>query len=341
MKTATFKKLITVTSFILLLGNSTPLFAQLVELEILGGGYKLRGPAEISFPTQTTTTSTRTNVVSFSDIGSTTPSQADKNFLMVIDENGGNPFDVTVTTTELKRHEYLNTTSLAGSSTTELKVSDTTGFLEGDTFTITGYATPGDIYQVGSVLDTNTLVLAAPFTLPAPDAGLSVDRMVDCNISPKKCITLNNFAIKNGETIDTVYGGTDDFTLNFQTNDYASFKGGTTTLAGSETNTLYVEDAFQFNDGENITFPINSGIDPLTNTIDYVNDANSVVLINPFITPPSSGVTVLSLDIRNLSLGNGTGAAPGQWKIYPFLQNTLNAGQLPGTYEAVLNFTIV
>lgn len=341
MKKTTIKKIITITSFLLLLGNSTPLFAQLVEIEILGGGYKLRGPTEISFPEQTTTTSTRTNTVSFSDIGDTTPSQADNNFLMVIDENGGNPFDVTVTTSELVRNEDLQTTTIVGSANAELKVSDTNGFLAGDTVTISDYATPGDIYQVDTVVDINTLLLTAAFTLSPPADGLTVSRMVNCDISPKKCITLNNFAIKNGGTIDAVYGSSDDFQLNFQTDDYASFRGATTTLAGSINDTLYVSDAYQFNDGESITFPTDSGVDPSTVNIDYIQDENTIILNDTFITPPGADVTLQSSDIRNLSLGNGSGAAPGQWKIYPYLQNTLNAGQLPGTYEAILNFTIV
>ena len=341
MKQAVLKKLITLVSFLLLIGNATPLFAQLVELEILGGGYKLRGPTEISFPTQTTTTSTRTGIVSFSDIGDTTPSQADFNYLMVIDENGGNPFDVTVTTTELKRNDTLQTTTLADSTATELKVSDTTGFLTGDTFVILAYEDPETIYQVASVTDGNTIVLETPFTLTPPGVGLTVNRMVDCEISPKKCIALNNLAIRNGDLVDTVYGSANDFAVNSQTTDYAAFKGATDTIDGSNGTVLYVNDATQFSDGEAITFADDSGVIPLTNTIDYIEDASTIYLMDDFVTPPAAGVTVQSSEIRSLTLGNGTGAAPGQWKIYPFLQNTLNAGQLPGTYEAILNFTIV
>jgi hypothetical protein len=342
MKTAKFKKLVSVLGFLLLVGNATPLFAQLVELEILGGGYKLRGPSQIDFPSLSTTTSSRTSVVSFADIGDSTPSQADYNYLLIIDENGGNPFDVTVSTTELKRNETLQTTTIAGSVDNQLKVTSTAGLLSGDSLSISGYGSENEYYQIESVSDETTVILTSNF-IPAlpPDAGLTVNRVVRCDLAPKRCISLGNFAIKNGGTVETVYGNDSDFGLNAQTDDYASFRGAATTLAGSSGTNLYVDNAYSFSSGEEISFPLDSGVDPLTNTVDLIVDENTLLLTTPFVTAPAAGLRVESIDIRNLTLGNGNGASPGQWKIFPFLQNTIPAGQLPGTYEGVLNFTIV
>lgn len=342
MEKANFKKLVTIVAFLLLAGNATPLFAQLVELEILGGGYKLRGPSEIAFPSLSTTTSDRTSVVSFANIGESTPSQSDYNYLLIIDENGGNPFDVTVTTTELKRDETLQTTTAAGSLDNQLKVTSTTGFFAGDSLSIVEYGDEEDYYQVESVNDETTLTLTTDF-VPAlpPDPGLTVNRIVRCDLSPKRCISLDNFAIRNGNSFELVHGNAEDFELNSQTFEYTAFRGATTTLTGSSGVDLYVADAYQFNGGEEITFPLDSGVEPLTNFVDMVVDENTIMLLDPFISPPQENIRVESVEIRSLTLGNGTGASPGQWKIFPYLQNTIPAGQLPGTYEGVLNFTIV
>lgn len=341
MNKAKYKKIIVLISSILLIGNATPIFAQLVELEILGGGYKLRGPSQISFPTLSTTTSTRNNIVSFADIGENDPLQSENNYLLIIDENGGNPFDVTVTTSELKRNETLQTTTIAGSADDQLKVENTSGFTGGDTIFIDSFDGENDYHLVQSVDDGTTLTLSESFSPSAPGAGLTVNRIVRCDVSPKRCISLANFAIRHGETLETVYGGENDFSLNSQTDQYASFRGAATTLANSSGLNLYVDDAYQFSVGELISFPLDSGVLPPTNTVDMIIDENTLLLTDIFTSAPAAGIRVESLDIRSLSLGSGSGAAPGQWKIYPFLQNTIPAGQLPGTYEGILDFTIV
>lgn len=335
-----FKKLVSLISFVVLISNANTLFAQLVELEILGGGYKIQGPSQIIFPTLTTSTSSATNELSFSNIGDTTPEQADNNYLMIIDENGGNPFDVTISATELKRSEALSTTTIAGSTATELKVNSTNGFISGDTVELPNFES-GTLYIIDSVVDGNTLLLETGFPGALPGADEEVNRIVDCDISPKKCIPLSSFHIKNGITIDTIYGSQNDFTTNSETNSYVPFIGQTTTIADSSGVTLKVSDANVFFPNENISFPSDSGVSPLTNTISSISDANTLILETPFTSAPGENVIVESGDVRTLTLGNGTGASPGQWKIYPYLQDTLSAGQLPGTYETTLNFTIV
>jgi hypothetical protein len=339
MNKKTLKQIVLSISFIALISNATPLFAQLVELEILGGGYKIQGPSEIIFPTQTTSTSSSNNELSFSNIGASTPSQADNNYLMIIDENGGNPFDVTITTTELKRNETLQTTTIAGSTTTDLKVSNTTSFISGDTIELPDFA-PSEIFMIDTVVDATTLTLESAMG-SAPSTGEIVNRVVDCDITPKKCITLNNFYIKHGDTIDTIYGTSTDFSTNSETTNYTPFTGHTTTTTGSTGTTLKVNDANEFFLNESITFPSDSGVVPLTNVITTISDANTAILQTPFTVAPAADIIVESNSIRTLTIGNGTGYSPGQWKIYPYLQDTISAGQLPGTYETTLNFTIV
>ncbi len=338
MTARSIKKIVTFISFIALIGNSSPLFAQLLELEILGGGYKIRGPAEINFASQTTSTSPTTNTLDFEFLGETTPSEADHNYIMIVDENGGNPFDVTVTTSELKRNETLVTTSISGSTESAIKVAGTAEFTVGDTFILPEIG--NDVYKITSIPDLNTLVIEGVFAGGPPPADTTVSRYVDCTISPKRCIPLNNFSISNGDTVETVFGSSSDYQKNSQTNSLTSFMGAATTIAGSTGNTLKVDDATKFTSNENIIFPSSSGVLPLTNTISTVDDGNTITLLVPFTSAPAAGIDVKS-SIRTLTLGNGNGAAPGQWKIYPVLQDTIAAGQIPGTYEAILNFTIV
>jgi hypothetical protein len=338
MTAKSIKKLITLISFLALMGSSSPIFAQLVELEILGGGYKIRGPAEINFLSQTTSTSPTTNTLDFQFLGQTTPAEADHNYIMIVDENGGNPFDVTVSSSELKRDETLVTTSLGGSTSSELKVAGTTEFTIGDTFILPEIG--NDVYKIVSIPDIDTLVIEGTFAGGPPPDGTTVSRYVDCEISPKRCIPLSDFSISNGNTVDTVFGDSTDYQKNSQTNELVSFMGSSTTIAGSTGNTLKVDNANKFTSNETITFPASSGVSPLTNTISTVDDGNTITLLVPFTAPPAAGINVKT-GTRTLTLGNGNGAAPGQWKIYPVLQNIISAGQIPGTYQAILNFTIV
>ncbi|MBD3270697.1 hypothetical protein GF376_04170 [Candidatus Peregrinibacteria bacterium] len=197
------KKLVILPLSIMLLAlNITPLFAYTIEIEILGGGYKLRGPEEINFGNLTATFSEQISTINFRDIEiEATDSTIQEGGLVVIDENGGNEFSVTVSATQLTKN--------------------------------------------GS----------------------------DCVTNPEDCIPLSNFKISNSdslpssEDIETIYGQPNDFSL-----------------------------------------------DGSTNTLQDLSTVRT--------------------------LGNGTGQAPGHWKIFPQLEITIPAGQKPGDYISTLSFTI-
>jgi len=83
-----------------------PVLAQSLELEIMGGGYKLRGPDQIAFPTTAASFAESTSILNFADIEMTEVVDPADNptgmgGLIIIDENGGNEFDVTVSATPL------------------------------------------------------------------------------------------------------------------------------------------------------------------------------------------------------------------------------------------------
>ncbi|MCC6643472.1 hypothetical protein IT411_01875 [Candidatus Peregrinibacteria bacterium] len=343
MKNTFGKKLILATSIISLLINASPLFAQVLSLEILGGGYKLRGPSEINFTSLSSSTSSNTNQLSFADVGNTTPGQAENNFLKVIDENGGNPFDVIVSATDIKRSELLETSVTTGSTTTEIKVTSTTGLFPGDNFQVVDV--DSTIYTIASIPDTETIISTTPLSsIPSP--GAIIRRVVDCQLNNRKCIPLTNFSIKNSDnshvpSFDTVNGNSADFHLNIQTEQLTPFKGQATTIAGSSGNNLKLDNINNFQSGEEIVFPADSGVVPLTNNISRIIDSETVQLTTSMDTPPGAGVTVTSANSRTLTLGNGDGAAPGEWNLQPFLQTIIPAGQLSGVYEMTLNFTIV
>lgn len=342
MKKNLFKKLVLALSICGLIANTAPLFAQVVYLDILGGGYKIQGPSQINFPSVNSSIAETNNSLSFNEIGETTPSEADHNYLKIIDENGGNPFDVTVSASEIKRSELLETNTTAGSTTSTLKVENTTGFYNGDTIAFTSDLST--IYTITTVTNSTTLEVS-PSMPSAAASGLTIRRVVDCQISPKKCIPLTNFTIANQNRsttpVDTINGESGDFTLNAQTDDSISFKGYGVTLSGSSGNTLKVNSANNFLVGETITFDSSSGVTPATNTIVSIDDNETITLRNSMSVPPEAGITVQSVSPRTLTLGNGTGLAPGEWNISPILGNTIPAGQMPGLYETTLNFTIL
>lgn len=335
------KKLALILGVITLIGNATPLFAQVVYLQILGGGYRLRGPSQINFVTLTASTFANTSNVNFRNIGANTPSEADNNFLLIIDENGGNPFDVTVSASELKRNELLEATTIAGSINTTLKVNSTVGFLPGDTLILIGIE--GGPYTVESIADNQTIILET--SVGAVSADITVRRVVDCQLSPRKCIPLSNFYIRNyddnGADIEAVFGNANDISLNPQTGSYFPFKGQSTTITGSSGTTLLVNDTSTFLPNESIIFPSDSGINPLSNVIVSIDDNNTITLQDPFVIAPTSDIVVESATARTLTLVNGTGASPGQFKVFPSLQDVVPAGQMQGLYESTLNFTIV
>lgn len=351
MKQNNFKKLVVIISSFVLITNATPIFANIIEIEILGGGYKLKGPSEINFSPIISSTSDRSNFISFREVSTNSPSQTN-NFLKIIDENGGNPFDVTVSAGEIKRHEPLLRSTISGSTTNQIKVSDSTGFYEGDTIqildpsqNITIVNQDNDpIFTINEIIDSNTISLSDTLNL-APESGFLVNRVVDCDLSPRKCIGLNNFAITNydgqGEVFYQINGNDSDLSRNSETDSYRNFGGNWTTSTGSSGTTLVLTNTSDIIAGEEIRFPSNSGISPLTNTIIGSIDEESVTLRYPFTVAPGAGVNVRSNNSRTFTLANGTGAQPGEWNMFPSLQITIPAGQMPGSYETVLNLAIL
>lgn len=343
MKITHIKKIALVLGCITLLSNATPLFAQIVELHVLGGGYKIYGPSQINFAEASTSAFPSTQQADMRDIllehqGDGTDSYG----MRVIDENGGNPFDVTVTVSEMKRSEALETTTLTGSNNTTLKVVSSIGFQAGDTIIIDGLFESS--FTIDSIVDTTTIELTSPFGLTL-DPGVTVSRIVDCELTPRKCLSLSGLFIRNfddnGNPIDVINGSGADLSLNAQTNLYTAFMGETTTIDGSSGSTLMVNDSSSFFLNERITFPSISGVWPQINTIVSIDNANQITLQTPFTTAPGSDINVKSAAPRTLTLVNGTGAEPGQFIIYPSLQEILPAGQMSGLYQSTLSFTIV
>ncbi len=91
MKTKTHNILLGILILGLFSLNFSPVFAQQVFIEILGGGYRLDGPSLIDFPAQTASvTEVKTSERSIRDI--TDP----KSYLLITDENGGSTFDIQI-----------------------------------------------------------------------------------------------------------------------------------------------------------------------------------------------------------------------------------------------------
>lgn len=71
--------------------NFAPVFAQQMLVQILGGGYRLDGPALIDFPSQTASlTETTTSERSIRDVADA------KKYLLITDENGGSTFNIQI-----------------------------------------------------------------------------------------------------------------------------------------------------------------------------------------------------------------------------------------------------
>ncbi len=92
--------------FLALFGlNFTPVLAQVMEIEVLGGGYRLRGPDVIAFPNVTASLTSQQGTRDIRDLDPQNEEDAGstsaKDYLAIEDQNGGNMFDVTVTSTNL------------------------------------------------------------------------------------------------------------------------------------------------------------------------------------------------------------------------------------------------
>jgi hypothetical protein len=94
--------LITIILFGFNCGN---VFAQVMDIEVLGGGYRLKGPSVIEFPNVTASFNEQNTTVDIRSLDAqdaTGIANTDaKNFLWIEDQNGGNQFTVTVSADEL------------------------------------------------------------------------------------------------------------------------------------------------------------------------------------------------------------------------------------------------
>jgi hypothetical protein len=96
IKKSHLKKVSTIISgtaiFIVIIQTAS---AQMLELEITGGGYSLKGPSEIIFDRIENPASQSTNQINFREL-------PENNFLEIEDRNGKTPFTVTVSATNFK-----------------------------------------------------------------------------------------------------------------------------------------------------------------------------------------------------------------------------------------------
>jgi len=115
MKKPAFKTWLIVITLALFGLNFTPVLAQVLEVEVIGGGYRLIGPDTISFPNITASFEAQPSVRDIRDLNeqdeqnpqSTTASD----YILIEDRNGGNVFNVTVSADDLANPETGKTIS--------------------------------------------------------------------------------------------------------------------------------------------------------------------------------------------------------------------------------------
>lgn len=121
MKNKSMYKLITTISLGLFALNFTPVLAQVMEIEVIGGGYHLKGPETLTFAPVTAQFSDQESTI---NIRNTDP-DIDEEYLEISDENGGRPFSVSVVS------DNFESTSPAGNtieaSNFEIKNKDDNG----------------------------------------------------------------------------------------------------------------------------------------------------------------------------------------------------------------------
>ncbi len=280
MKTKSLKIGILIISLVTLILNISPLFAQTLEIEVMGGGYKLQGPNEINFENvsieniKTTSDAGRTKELSFRDIELVTVDERTiEGGLMVIDENGGNSFNVTVTVSSQLAQSVAN-----------------------------------------------------------------------CDTEPYNCIPISSLSIKNQdndgatEDVNTRNGSPSDFALDSFSDNYVEFTRFTTTTAGSTGTTLNVVDSSVFGIGDQIKV---YGAEPHTFTVQATPTGTTITLDTALTSEPEAGRIVERAGTPDsITIGNGSGSAPGRWRIYPNIRIIIPEGQRPGEYFTTLSFTI-
>jgi len=336
------KKTITILSLIGLITNITPLLAGTLQIEVLPGGYTLTTLTEVNLPEVPVSTQEKSSEISFSS------NNSPNNFVKVTNENGNEPIDITVSANQFKRLENFSTTVANGSSNNSLHVASTTGLNIDDTINIEGEN--NILYKVTAIYtDAKILTISPSLSEIIPVTGAKVLSFVNCDISPKKCISLNNFKIKSSLP-NTIYG---DPLITTDYLDYQSFGGETTTMIGSIGNSLQVSNPSVFQTGEEISLIATNGIptnyiigeiflsDPITapGTISLI-DANFGNGTNQII-PPIANQKVRSSVSRNVTLAKSKGETTSQSTIDPTIKLTIDAGQMQGKFTSTLNFTII
>jgi hypothetical protein len=97
--------------------NFTPAMAQVLEIEVLGGGYRLKGPDVIGFSSLSASFAPQESIRDIRDLDpqneETSSSAEAKDYLYIGDLNGGNAFNVGVDATDLEdstTHETIPST---------------------------------------------------------------------------------------------------------------------------------------------------------------------------------------------------------------------------------------
>lgn len=98
-----FNKTILLICAILFALNFSPVFAQVMQIEVIGGGYRLRGPNLIQFPNATASFSNVQTVRDIRELNAqdetNTSNTNASDYIAIVDQNGGNPFQVGVSAT--------------------------------------------------------------------------------------------------------------------------------------------------------------------------------------------------------------------------------------------------
>lgn len=343
MKNKIIRKIITTLGISILFINTTPIFAQILEVQIIGAGYKVLTPNQLNFPIiNTSTEDTTTNIETRNIFLQKDKSNQDRYGFQIIDENGGNPFDVLITTDEFKLSETTKT--IQGSNNKTLKVASAEIFEVGNKLLIPSIFNNTE-FTVNSITLPDTVEIVENEDLSIVPEDTDIIKIINCNDNQNKCISLDNFSIKNIDGLspdfNTLNGNQNDLQLHSSTNSYVSFKGKAITTTGSINQTLNVDSTSNLFVGEEIIFPSDSGVNPLINKITEIVSPTSFKVETNFIVPPTTGIKLYSKNIRTLTLANSTGEEPGIFEIYPVLQLTVPAGQKNGLYQTTLNLTIL
>lgn len=103
--------------------NFTPVLAQVMEIEVVGGGYRLRGPDIIEFGDVTASFAAIESIRNIRDLHAQDEELLASNtaldYIAIEDQNGGNPFQVTVTATN-----FVSGPNSIGNANFEIKNAD-------------------------------------------------------------------------------------------------------------------------------------------------------------------------------------------------------------------------